>query len=235
MRERPSGRVAMKQTWSQLAFLHWEVPVAEVAKILPEGLEVDTFEGKTYVGLVPFTMTGVRPAWCCSVPGLSDFHETNVRVYVIGPDGTPGVWFCSLEAANRVAVSVARGWFGLPYFFAEMTIEDRAGLVCYESTRMGTGETCEVEVLERGATGLAEPGTLDFWLIERYVLYAMKRGDLWMGRVWHTPYEVARARCGICRDELVAAAGIEVSGTPDLVHWSPGVEVDVFAPRMLGR
>ena len=81
----------MRQRWADLLFLHWSVPPESLRPLLPSGLVLDTFEGRAYVGLVPFTMTGVRPVWFPAVPGLSNFHETNVRTYVLGPDGEPGV------------------------------------------------------------------------------------------------------------------------------------------------
>src|SRR4051812_19283047 len=99
---RPSGRTVMRQNWSDLLFLHWEVPVEALRLLLPPGVELDTFEGRAYVGLVPFTMTGVRPTLLPAFPPLSNFHETNVRTYVHFQGRDPGVWFFSLDAANSI-------------------------------------------------------------------------------------------------------------------------------------
>ena len=112
----------MLQTWSELLFLHWEVPAEAIQSLLPPGLTVDTFEGKAYVGLIPFTMSGVRPAWSPVVPGLSNFHEFNVRTYVHFEGEKPGVWFFSLDAANLIAVMIARTLWKLPYFHARMRL-----------------------------------------------------------------------------------------------------------------
>ena len=228
VRERPRGRPVMRQIWSDLTFLHWEVEPSEVQMRLPDGLRVDTYEGKTYVGLVPFTMTGVRPVWSPSIPGLSNFHETNVRVYVIGPGGIPGVWFCSLEAANPIVVAIAKAWFGLPYWYARMSLENRGEQMYYESRRSVSGIRNLVEIEGRRNLSVAEPGSLEFWLIERYVLFSMKQGQLMSGQVWHEPYQVSEAKHVRCEGELVKAAGFEVEGNPKFVHWSPGVSVDVF-------
>lgn len=229
VRERPAGRPVMYQAWSDLTFLHWEVDPAEVQMRLPEGLRVDTFEGKTYVGLVPFTMQGVRPSWSPRVPGLSDFHETNVRVYVVGPDGTPGVWFYSLEAANPVGAWLGRSWFGLPYFWARMSLDKSDLGVDYGSRRMRGGGGSSIQVRAMGEAKVAEPGSLEFWLVERYVLFSLSRaGVMRSGRVWHEPYLVGRAVVEWWESELVGLAGFPVEGGPDLVHWSPGVEVDVY-------
>jgi uncharacterized protein YqjF (DUF2071 family) len=70
-------RAAMRQTWKRLTFLHWPFDPALVRPLLPEGLELDTFDNAAWVGLVPFEIY--------NFPGLTHFPETNVRTYVVGP------------------------------------------------------------------------------------------------------------------------------------------------------
>ena len=103
----PAQQVVMYQNWHHLGFFHWEVPAAELQALLPADLTVDLFEGKAYIGLVPFTMTGVRPVLLPPLPGVSSFHEINVRTYVRHGD-EEGVWFFSLDASNPLAVRAAR-------------------------------------------------------------------------------------------------------------------------------
>ena len=110
----PSGPVVMYHRWVDLLFLHWPVPVEMLRPLIPAGLEIDTFEGVAYIGLVPFTMTKLRPWWGPPVPGLSNFHETNVRTYVHNKGRDPGVWFFSLDAAQSIAVKIARVFWDLP-------------------------------------------------------------------------------------------------------------------------
>ncbi len=113
----------MRQKSRDLLFIHWPISPESLQPLIPAPLELDLFEGKAYVGLVPFTMTGVRPVGLPAVAGLSNFHETNVRTYVRVGDRDPGVWFFNLEAANAIAVWLARHLFHLPYHYARMFLE----------------------------------------------------------------------------------------------------------------
>src|ERR1700691_124293 len=132
----PPGRPAAGlPRWRNLLFLHWEVPANAVAKLLPQGLSVDTFEGRTYVGVVPFTMRDVSPWWSPSVPGVSNFHELNVRTYVHA-GGRPGVCFHSLDAASAIAVIAARTGWHLPYHRAAMVLDEKGSDVHYTSRRL---------------------------------------------------------------------------------------------------
>ena len=120
---RPRRHAVMRQGWRELLFLHWALPPMSIRPLIPDELELDLFEGMAYVGLVAFTMTGVRPVGLPAIPGLSNFHETNVRTYVHLGGRDPGVWFFSLDAANSVAVRLARGLFHLPYHKSQMFLE----------------------------------------------------------------------------------------------------------------
>lgn len=233
----PLGCQVMHQRWAYLLFLHWVVPAAELQKLLPKGLTIDTFDGKAYVGLVPFTMTGVRPVFIPPIPGLSDFHETNVRTYVHRGGKDPGVYFFSLDAANCVAVKVAQWLFKLPYHFAKMSLtakrDTRApGVVDYQTERKWPGPlpgtlTTRYEVT--GPASPAKPGTLDHFLIERYILYTEKDGKLMRGRVHHSPYPVQPARVISVKEDLIAAAGIKRADVPPLVHYASEVQVKIYA------
>lgn len=240
---RPTGeRVVMRQTWADLLFLHWPVPAETLAPLLPPGLTLDTFDdGTAYVGLVPFTMTGVRPVWSPPVRGLSDFHETNVRTYVHYEGRDPGVWFFSLDAANAIAVRIARALWKLPYHFARMSLgRDGDGRICYESERLWPSPlpgACRAQYTPDGTPAPARPGTLEHFLAERYVLYARSRtGRLLRGRVHHAPYPLQTARLHVLNETLIAAAGIALPRPhepPPLVHYARQVNVEVFGLRRL--
>lgn len=228
------SRVVMRQEWHQLLFLHWEVSPEQVQARLPEGLTVDTFEGKTYLGLVPFTMRNVRPVWSPPVPWLSHFHETNVRVYVRDKSGRAGVYFFSLEAANPIAVELARGLFKLPYHWAKMTMEHTGSQIRYSSERLSHPPRpayCYVTYGPQPGTVLdtAVPSTLEHFLIERYTLFSVAGGSLFSGKVVHLPYQFQPAAFTNLNQTLTHAAGFVLDMPPLLAHYAPGVKVDVYA------
>ncbi len=227
---RPADVVVGWQRWRSLLFLHWEVDPAAVAAHLPPGLEVDRYEGRTFVGVVPFGMEEVRPRW---VPKAlaQDFLETNVRVYV-HHRGRPGVYFLSLEAASLSAVLAARVTFGLPYFHARMSLVRTGDEVAYRSVRRAPSRA-SLDVRYRVGRPLppSEPGSLAFFLLERYLLFA-ERGGLRVGQVHHAPYPAHEAEVLALEESLVATAGLpRPPGPPPLVHYATGVDVEVFPLR----
>jgi uncharacterized protein YqjF (DUF2071 family) len=176
IRERPPGLPIMHQHWGSLLFMHWPVPADLLRPLIPEPLVVDTHDGLAWVGITPFTMWGVRPAFAPPLPFLSRSHELNVRTYV-HLDGVPGVWFFSLDAGNAAAVLGARVAFHLPYFRARMSLERREPhpLLLFQACQP-PGGAAEFEAVWTVGDGLGEarPGSLDFFLIERYCLYAAR-------------------------------------------------------------
>jgi len=232
---RPDGHPVGYQKWRALSFLHWRVPASALRPLVPAALALDEFEGTCFIGLVPFTMQGVRPAWAPAVPGLSRFHETNVRTYVHLDGRDPGVWFFSLEAANRLAVWLARRGWGLPYHHARMSlIAAPDGRIAYASTRRAGGAICNVTTVPLGTPGAAAPGTLEHFLVERYVLYAVRHGSLLQGRIHHAPYPVQAAAVLGCDETLLADAGIPRTGEP-IGHYASGVDVEIFGLRSVDR
>jgi uncharacterized protein len=235
MRERPPGRSpVMYQKWLDLLFLHWEFSPGAVQSTLPQGLYVDTFGGKAYLGVVPFFMRDVRPRFVPSVPGVSNFLELNVRTYVHDRRGTPGVWFYSLDANQYLAVKAARFFFSLPYFYSEMEseIDPASREVTYSSRRRGTDAGLQSSFRYRPTsdTHTAAPGTLEFFLVERYVLFAHSRkGRLYSGRVWHSPYQLASVEVGGLNENVLRLDGFsKPAAAPAHMIMSPRVEVDIF-------
>ncbi|MCL2449082.1 MAG: DUF2071 domain-containing protein [Polyangiaceae bacterium] len=222
-----------EQTWRDLLFLHWEVPDEILERYVPSSLSVDRFEGRAYLGLVPFTMHRVRVG-PLHVP---DFLETNLRTYVHA-DGVPGVWFLSLDAVSALAVWGARTFYRLPYHRATMACS-RAGMTwTYRAHRRGpSGAALDVAWSVQGdPEHHARPGTLEHFLTERYALYGPTRGGgTYRVRVHHAPWPLQPARVEKLATTIPAVLGIDVGEPIDLVLASArGVAVETFAKEAVG-
>jgi uncharacterized protein len=229
-RQVPSRRrPVMFQSWTNLLFLHWRWDASEIQKRLPKGLAVDCFDDSAWIAIVPFFMTGIRPRGFPTLPAISSFLELNLRTYVKDESGRPGVWFFSLDANQPMAVWVARILFALPYHHAIMRAGAANGWIDYVSAR--TSHRLELEYRYRGAGATKETalGSLEFFLIERYRLYASRRGQLLSGRVHHVPYQVAGAEVSHCDARLFKLDGFNPpSRPPDHVCYTPRVDVSVY-------
>src|SRR5687767_1222656 len=106
-RQKPGGLPIMRQHWGKLLFMHWRIDAQLLRPLIPRELEIETSDGSAWIGVIPFTMWGIRASFLPPIPGTSAFHELNVRTYV-NYQGVPGVWFFSLDAANKLAVWGAR-------------------------------------------------------------------------------------------------------------------------------
>jgi uncharacterized protein YqjF (DUF2071 family) len=220
IRNRPPGWPVMFQTWGKLLFLHWRVPAEQLRPWIPRELEIDTFDGSGWIGVTPFTMWGVRPVCFPPLPMLSRSHELNVRTYV-HRNGIPGVWFFSLDASNPLAVMGARWAYHLPYFAARMSLVEDGDSIRFESVRREKGvRSAELRAAwTRGdRLGEAQPGTLDFFLIERYCLYTQHRGRLSRSRIHHLPWPLRQARLTSFFSSMLQAQGLPAPNEPPLLH-----------------
>lgn len=233
---RPPGFPVMTQRWAHLLFLHWEVPADRLRSLLPPGLTLDTWEGRAYAGLVPFTVTGARPSFLPPLPGLSRFHEVNARTYVHWRGRDPGVWFFSLDASLLPAVLGARATYKLPYFHARMSLEEEPPTLSYHSERRWPRPLpagCHLRYRGVGPPQAAPPGTLEHFLMERYILYAYSKGRLYQGRVHHSPYPLQGAVVDLRHESLLAAAGILRPNAPPLCHYAREVRPGIFPLRRM--
>jgi hypothetical protein len=230
----------MYQKWRQLLFLHWEVPQEALRPLVPQLLSIDMYEGRAFLGVIPFVVRDARPRLLPAVPGLSNFNELNVRTYVHLNGREPGVWFFSLDASNLAAVLAARATFRLPYCHAEMEVVAKSARPHYRSERRRFGRRpASFEAVARlgDPLGTARPGTLAYFFVERYLLYTQWTStQLKVGQVHHRPYPLQHAEL----DFLECAPLLRADGLPALEHvpsgqpyvlFSPGVDVEVYAPR----
>ena len=230
--QRPDGRVVGYQNWSDLLFVHWRLPSEVLRPLIPEQLEIDTFDGSAWVGLVPFYMSKVRPAGFPAVPWISNFCETNLRTYVHLEGEKPGVWFFSLDAARLIPVWIARAKWNLNYFWSRMNLQNENGHISYKSERMSRRESAKVDIEATIGDEIPQSDgyeySLEFFLAERYLLYAKSQQGLFRGQVSHRPYPLQHATIGKIHETVTARSGITVNQSPDHVAYSKGVNVEIF-------
>ena len=224
----------MRQRWERLTFLHWSYDPAAVQRLLPPWLRADTFGGRAWVGLVPFFMR-VATASGQRAPWVSHFCETNVRTYVLDPQGRPGIWFFSLDAERAGAVAVARVTYRLPYFWSRMRLLQRGPQFAYGCQRRWPGPrpvTSRVKVEAGDRFGAGELDERDHFLTARWLLFSSAGGGRRrFAHAQHEPWPLHRARVLAVGDELVAAAGLPPPRGEPLAHYSPGVDVRIGRPE----
>ncbi|MDP0491755.1 MAG: DUF2071 domain-containing protein [Verrucomicrobiota bacterium JB023] len=259
VRSRPPHALVMRQRWSRLLFLHWEFPKDLLASTLPKGLHLDTYEGRAYLGVVPFFMERVRPVGFPSLPWLSNFLELNLRTYVHDDSGRPGVWFYTLDCNQPLAVEIARKLFHLPYQHASMSAAYDGKTTYYLSSRSRFTRQNNPALLRRngvipakpwktdashssflyrpsGPEKVASPGQFEFFLLERYLLFSVnRRGRLFTGQVHHRPYPYHEAEVDLSSTRIFVENGFDSPADPPVsALYSPGVEVEIFPLRGRG-
>ena len=215
----------MGQTWESLVFNHWRVSAEALRPHIPDELEIEEFDGSAWVGVVPFRITGLRARGMVPVPGVSSFLELNVRTYVRADDGKPGVWFFSLDATSRLAVRAARRTYRLPYFDARMTLDDDSGGIEVECARRGVNDSVFSGVFRpTGEPGTPPVGSLEWFLAERYCLYAEGDGALYRAEIHHLPWVLRTAEAEMGHNSI---APLELAGRP-LCHIAERQDVVVW-------
>ncbi len=224
----------MTQTWSDLLFAHWAVEADSVRRRIPAAFELDSFDGRAWIGIVPFRMTNVGPRGVPALPGISEFAELNVRTYV-RVDDRPGVYFFSLDAASKWAVRVARALLNLPYHLASMTVAATEGRVQYDSRRASSaGGEFHATYEPTGEPFAATPGTLEHFLTERYCLYQLhRRGRPYRLEIHHPPWRLQHARAQLVRNTMAAVNGLALPEREPLLHFSQRQDVVAWPPVTL--
>jgi len=219
--------------WHDLLFMHWRVDHDSIRQMIPQPLEIDTFDGSAWIGIVPFRMTDVAPRFVPGIPLISSFPELNVRTYV-SINGKPGVWFFCLEATNPIAVRLARKLFHLPYMDAKINLKNSSQRntgkwISYRSTRTHRGElsaTLDVDYRPIGDAFLAKPGSIEEFLTSRYCLYsANSKNEIFRGEIDHRPWQIREAQAILKENTMTDWLGIELPPEPPMLHFSKFTKV----------
>lgn len=224
----PKGSWVMFQRWERLLFAHWQVPADALTPYIPDGLELDTYEGQAWLGVIPFLMRNIHPRGLFAVPYLSHFAELNVRTYVT--DGEKrGVWFFSLDAANPIGVFLGRNWFHLPYFNATMPVDIQGQTVyygCHRAHHNARPAAFNATYRPHSPIFYAQPHTLEHFLTERYCLYTISRdGRIRRGEIHHAPWPLQHAEATITTNTMPL---LTLPDEPPLLHYAAGIDVVVW-------
>ncbi len=223
----------MRQYWGKLLFIHTAIEADVLRPLIPAQLSIDTFDGKAWIGIVPFTMWGIRASFLPPIPGTSAFHELNVRTYV-HYKGLPGVWFFSLDAASSLAVWGARTFYYLPYFNAEMSLGQEGNSIEYHSVRQDDrGAAAQLDATWTIGAPLAQarPGSLEFFLTERYCLYAHHQNQLYRSRIFHQPWPLRSAALDSYQSTMVESLGIDEPKSEPVLHYAESIGVNIWPLR----
>jgi len=224
----------MRQQWNRLLFAHWAIDPAKLRPLVPAMLSLDIRDGRCWVAVTPFYLSGLQPRSLPAIPGMSSFPELNVRTYVT-LDGKPGVFFFSLDAGAVSAVMGARLFYALPYFYAHMRVRYAADAVHYKCNRRHMGKIAEFDgdYAPVGPASNPSPGSLEQFLTERYCLYAVEAGRLYRAEIHHVPWPLQIAKARIATNTMAQAAGIDLPNDPPLLHFARQLEVLVWTPERL--
>jgi len=220
----------MAQSWHDLLFAHWPVEPGSLKELVPAQLPLDIFDGRAWVGVIPFHMSGIRARGMPPLPGLSSFPELNVRTYVT-LDGKPGVYFFSLDAANLSAVWTARKFYSLPYFHARMSSQGIDGRIDYASTRCRGNAVFRATYRPIGAIQPRDNASLEHWLTARYCLYTMKAGQVQRAEIHHLPWPLQDADAQFETNTMAEAAGISLPRIAPLLHFAKRLDVLIWPLR----
>jgi len=228
--KRPLLPPLMYQSWQKLLFVHWTLQPESLRPFVPSQLQLDTFEGKAWIALTPFIVRNFRLSFLPPLPFLSNYVELNVRTYV-HRDGVPGVWFFSLDADSRLAVIAARASFHLPYHDAEMSLREDGNVIHYSSMRRhasAPAPTFRASWKVEGPAVEAAPGSLEFFLVERYCLYAAEGRLLYRSRIFHHPWKLQNAVLLDFYSTMLETQGLPPQAGPPLLHYSHMQDASVW-------
>jgi uncharacterized protein len=221
----------MHSRWDHLLFAHWTVDPELLQSLLPEPLELDTYNGLAFIGVIPFLMADVRVRYTPALPFVSKFLETNVRTYVRHGDAK-GVYFFSLDASSLPAVETARLWFKLAYLNARMKLDHNGQWIRYEITRHDRRAPEAQFVAEYRPTSqarCAQPDSIEEFLVERYCLLTVHGKSVIRGDIHHRPWQLQPAEAKFPVNTMTSALSVELEGDP-LLHFSESISTLQWAP-----
>lgn len=220
----PNAPWILRQTWQNVLFLHFQADRAALSNVLLRALDLDTYNGTSWVSILAFEVRNMHLRGLPPIPGLSAFAECNVRTYVV-KDGIPGVYFFSLDAANSIAVLGARTVFHLPYYRASFRIDTDSNRRRYRLKRThrhapAASLDCSYQLSSPSVEPSAEsiPGSLASWLTDRYALFTTHKGKLYQGDIHHEPWPLQEVQVSISTQTMLKPFALDCGHEPDVAH-----------------
>ena len=103
------------------------------------------------------------------------------------------------------------------------------GEIDYRSRRFGCENTLHYRYRSSEKIGEARFGSLEFFLIERYRLFACREKKLFTGQVHHSPYQLHKVAVTVADPELFAMDGFQTpAGPPAHAIYSARVDVSIY-------
>jgi uncharacterized protein YqjF (DUF2071 family) len=229
----PDRPWVMAQSWHNLLFAHWPVPLETLQSFVPEPLQIDTFRGQAWLGVIPFRLSGIRLRWMPALPFVSSFAEINVRTYVTLGD-KPGVLFLSMDAGNMPGTAIARPTFRVPYTYADVGISRHHDSYAFHCARRAAGSRLDANfrAIYRPASRpfRPQPASLDRWLTERYCYYSVTKGRAYRCEIAHAPWLLRHAQATIADNTMASALGIELPDSDPLLNYAHRMDAIFWWP-----
>lgn len=223
----PSKNWIMRQKWRNVLFLHWPIPVEKLRPHIPSSLQIDTFNGSAWLGIILFVLEGIFPFEIPSISLTPKFPEINVRTYV-KYDGKPGIYFLSIDVMNWASLKIAKNWYHLPYHSSQIFFQKEEQKFHCHSIRKGNENTpisFKGKYAPVSEVYFPKEGTLDHWLIERYCLYSSNNGiNIYCGDIHHRPWPLQKAKIELVKNTLFTPFHFDLFEEKPIAHFSIGVD-----------
>ena len=231
----PPGSWVVAQNWCNCLFASYPVPAATLRPLVPDALELDLYDGKAWLTLIPFRMRRLHLKWLPPIPFTSDFPEINCRVYVRAPATPPAVYFFSIDAASWLGAIVARLFFKLPYFSADMSLAEAEGGFALTSDRRAQrgspGADLSATWQPQGEAFAPVEGSLEYFLLERYNYFSSRGGTLWGADLRHPDWSLQRVEAEVSINTIPQASGIDLGDSQPHFAYARETHSVLWAPR----
>lgn len=230
----PKSPWVMQQSWKDLLFLHYKVPYHILRPLVPQELELDTYNDEVWISITPFKMRNVKFRMLPSIPTATNFLELNLRTYVKFK-GRGGIYFFSLDASSILSVIGARTGAFLPYFTASMSVNEEMGEFHFKSRRnKDNGIMLDVKYKPTSPPFKSPVGSLEEWLVERYCLFQETiKGKFLEIDIHHLKWSLQHAEAHILTNTLTKPLNLAIPDKPSMIHFSKYLKVLVWPPKIV--